>query len=122
MPTRRRRAERARKSSPPKRTSPASGRSRPASTRKSVVFPEPEGPSRARNSLSAAARETSFSAGKRPKLLLTPRISSAFAASASGDGELLGESPFETRLDHQGDEAEPGQEGGGREGAHEVIV
>jgi len=59
MPTRRRRAGSARKSSPPKLTSPESGRSNPASTRSKVVLPEPDGPSSARNSRSLAASDTS---------------------------------------------------------------
>jgi hypothetical protein len=66
MPTFRRRTGSARKSSSSKRTSPASGVSSPASTRSKVVLPEPDGPSRARNSLSLACSDTFFSAGKRP--------------------------------------------------------
>src|ERR1700742_3598723 len=113
MPTRRRRTGRLRKSSPPKRTSPASGRSRPASTRSSVVLPEPEGPSNARNSLSRACSDTSFSAGKRPNDFDMPLISSdsGEAASASSvGGEFSGMAPFKSRLENEGDEAERGQE------------
>src|SRR5579859_1772464 len=135
IPTLRRRTGIDRKSSPSKRTSPASGRSRPASTRSSVVLPEPEGPSSARNSLSRACSETSFSAGNRPNDLETPLISSdsgeaPFAAaplaekrSVSAVGcEFSGMSPFESGLEDQGDEPEGGQETGRREGADEVIV
>src|SRR5436190_11790019 len=125
MPTRRRRTGRARKSSPAKRTSPASGCSSPASTRSSVVLPEPEGPSNARNSLSWACSDTPFSAGNRPKDFSIPRISSARGAAASvsaGSGEFTGVSPFKGGLEDQGDEPEGGQEAGRRKGADEVIV
>src|SRR6266481_3662090 len=133
MPTLRRRTGIDRKSSPSKRTMPASGRSSPASTRNSVVLPDPEGPSNARNSLSLACNDTAFSAGNRPKDLETPLISSdsrdsprspaPLAASMSSVGcEFTGMTPFETCLEDQGDESEGGQERGRREGADEVIV
>jgi len=84
MPTRRWRGEMARKSSPSSRTDPSSGISSPAMARSSVVLPEPEGPSRARNSPGSARSETPFSAGKRPKRFLTPSTCSPSAARASG--------------------------------------
>src|SRR5450432_1646460 len=125
MPTLRRRTGSDRKSSPSKRTSPASGCSSPASTRSNVVLPEPEGPSSARNSLSRACSDTSFSAGKRPKDFEMPLISSdrgdLMSVSAVGC-EFTGMTPFETCLEDQGDEPEGGQERGRREGADEVIV
>ena len=46
---------------------PASGKSRPAIRRRSVVLPEPEGPSRARSSPSAISRERSLTAAKASK-------------------------------------------------------
>src|SRR3954470_10008362 len=51
------------------RTSPASGQSRPAMIRSSVVLPEPEGPSSASNSPCATLRSTLSSAVKLPNFL-----------------------------------------------------
>src|SRR5258708_4965731 len=125
MPTRRRRTGSARKSSPAKRTSPASGRSSPASTRSSVVLPDPDGPSSARNSLSRACSDTLFRAGKRPKDFEMPLISSDpgdFGSVSAVGCEFTGMAPFEGGLEDQGDEAEGGQGRGRRKGADEVIV
>src|SRR5437588_105603 len=124
MPTRRLRTGRARKSSPPKLTSPASGVSSPASTRSRVVLPEPEGPSSARNSLSSACSETFFRAGKRPNTLETPRISSASGAASvfAACGKFTGVSPLQSGLEEEGDEPEGSQERRGREGPDEIIV
>src|SRR5688572_13082298 len=63
--------------------SPASGLSRPASSLRVVVLPQPEGPSREKNSPRAIAKETSCTAGAEPKDLLTPRN------SAIGDSARL---------------------------------
>ena len=54
-------------SSPSNATVPASGNSSPAMIRSSVVLPEPEGPSSARNSPGRASRSMSPSAVKLPK-------------------------------------------------------
>src|SRR4051812_2968335 len=123
MPTLRWRTGRDRKSSPPKRTSPVSGCSRPASTRSSVVLPEPDGPSRARNSLSRACSDTSFSAGKRPNCLEIPRISRARVSSVfAAGGKLPGVAPFEDGLEDKRDDPEAGENGCRRECADGVIV
>ena len=50
-------------SAPSNNTWPASGNSRPAIVRSSVVLPEPDGPSSASSSPSAISRSTLFSAG-----------------------------------------------------------
>src|SRR5205809_1011013 len=55
----------------PMRTVPPSIRSRPARHRSSVVFPQPDGPSRTMNSPSRTSRSTSFSAVVFPKTLRT---------------------------------------------------
>src|SRR4051794_17138954 len=113
MPTLRCRTGSDRKSSPPNRTSPASGSSRPARTRSSVVLPEPDGPSSARNSLSCACSETSFRAGKRPKALEIPLISSASSELVLSAGrKFTGMTPFEDRLEDKGEDSEAGQDGG----------
>src|SRR5437588_6658573 len=70
-------------SSPPSRTSPAVARSRPAATRRTVVLPDPDGPTRTRNSPSAT-RRSRFSTATVPSsnVLRRPRNSSS-AISAS---------------------------------------
>src|SRR5215469_7082675 len=109
MPTRRSRGERARKSWPSNCTPPASGVSSPAITRSSVVLPEPEGPSSARNSPGRASIETPFSAGKRPNRLATPSTTRLpegpdQASVAGAARELVGKAPLETGLEDEGDE------------------
>src|SRR5262245_10105711 len=58
----------------PKRISPQSGRMKPASTIKSVVLPEPDGPSSVMNSPLAISRLTSSRALVRPYVLVTSRM------------------------------------------------
>ncbi|MNF02403.1 hypothetical protein D3C80_2015400 [compost metagenome] len=48
--------------SPYRRISPAVGNSKPAIIRSRVVLPQPEGPSRVKNSLSRISRSTHFNA------------------------------------------------------------
>ena len=54
--------------------SPTLGRSRPASIRSSVVLPQPEGPSSAKNSLRWMSSETLSTATTSPNILVTLRI------------------------------------------------
>ena len=61
--------------SPSMRMEPASGSTKPAMARSSVVLPLPLGPSRAKSSPSSMRRWTSSSAGVAPKRLVTPWIS-----------------------------------------------
>src|SRR5215471_18394154 len=83
-------------SRPSTRTRPASGFSKPATTFKSVVLPEPLGPRIVSSSPGAMSRETPSSARTSPKRLLTPaRLSSpdrstTRQAFASGFLELPG--------------------------------
>src|SRR5579864_1274737 len=61
--------------------SPAVGGTRPATIISSVVLPEPEGPSRVRNSPSRSSRVAPASAVTAPYVLVAPRIESfVFAA------------------------------------------
>src|ERR1044071_343897 len=62
---------------PPMRMSPSVGTSRPAIMRSRVVFPEPDGPRKTRNSPSSVTRSTSFTAPSVPalKTLVTARVS-----------------------------------------------
>src|SRR5947209_1747718 len=53
---------------PPMRISPAVGCSRPAIMRRRVVFPEPDGPRKTRNSPSLVTRFTSLTAPNSPSL------------------------------------------------------
>jgi hypothetical protein len=56
-----------------RRTSPpsSSGCSKPASRRRVVVFPQPDGPSMEKNSPRRISKETSFTAFTSPKVLET---------------------------------------------------
>src|SRR5712691_3827138 len=56
-------------SRPPITISPESASSSPATTRRIVLFPQPEGPRRTRNSPSAICRDTSLTASTLPKRL-----------------------------------------------------
>src|SRR5215207_2842458 len=58
----------------PKRTSPLSSSAKPATIRKSVVLPQPEGPSKVKNSPSAMVIEMSSTARTAPKDRLTRSI------------------------------------------------
>src|SRR5258708_39110752 len=77
MAIRRSRGVRLFKTLPPIRISPAVGVSRPAIIRKSVVFPEPEGPRKTRNSPSRVSRLTLLTAPRSPclKTLVRFRVS-----------------------------------------------
>ena len=59
----------------PMRMLPLSGKWNPAMVRSSVVLPDPDGPSRAKNPPSSKAMDTSSSATVRPKRLVTLRTS-----------------------------------------------
>ena len=56
-------------SSPPKKICPSVGNSSPAIMRRVVVLPQPEGPSRQKNSPSLTTKDESFTATKSPKAL-----------------------------------------------------
>src|SRR5512142_2215640 len=62
---------------PPMSTSPRVGSSSPAIIRRSVDFPEPDGPGKTRNSPSRVTRLTSLTAPSAPlvKTLVSPRAS-----------------------------------------------
>src|SRR5438094_4984443 len=66
--------------------SPEVGRSSPAVMRRSVVFPEPEEPSRTRNSPSRIDRSTPSTAWRSPKCFLRLRISMPATAGALAPG------------------------------------
>src|SRR5512141_137208 len=84
MAIRRSRGERWFTRAPPIRISPDVGVSRPAIMRKSVVFPEPEGPRKTRNSPSSVARLTSLTAPSSPfvKTFVRFRVSTTAIALA----------------------------------------
>src|SRR5256714_13434204 len=60
--------------SSPNKTRPASSSQKPATMRKSVVLPQPDGPSSVKNSPSRTAIETSSTARTVPKVRATPSI------------------------------------------------
>src|SRR2546426_4109220 len=66
--------------------SPDVGRSSPAIIRSSVVFPEPEDPSRTRNSPSRIERSTPSTAWRSPKCFLRFRISTPATVGALAPG------------------------------------
>jgi len=55
-------------------TVPPSGRSNPAISRRSVVFPQPDGPSNATTSPRSTHKEAPSTAGTSPKRFVTPSI------------------------------------------------
>src|SRR6185436_19153590 len=71
---------------------PRSGVSKPATSLRQDVFPEPEGPSMAKNSPGSMANETSSTARTSPKMRETPRNSMAavIAATTLGTGTFFG--------------------------------
>src|SRR5215813_2768398 len=69
--------------SPPIRTWPEVARSRPAAIRRTVVFPDPDGPTRTRNSPSATSRFSSSTATVPPGKALRRLRNSSSAISAS---------------------------------------
>src|SRR5689334_745358 len=93
---------------------PASGQSRPAMMRSSVVLPEPEGPSKASNSPLSTRRSTLSSAAKSPKRL-TIFLTSIVTM-------MPFQTAFERDLDHQRDQRKHGQERGDRERSYELVL
>src|SRR5438477_7544900 len=69
--------------SPPIRTSPEVARSSPAAMRRTVVLPDPDGPTRTRNSPSATSRFRSATATVPPANALRRSRNSSSATSAS---------------------------------------
>src|SRR5205823_9022720 len=62
---------------PSMQTSPASGATKPAMLRSAGVLPQPDGPSRVKNSPAATWSEKSSSARTAPYCLVTPRNSTS---------------------------------------------
>src|SRR5262249_30194760 len=69
-------------SRPPSSTRPPSGRSNPAISRSSVVFPDPDGPSSVKNSPERTVRSVSASATTSPYRFLSPATWTAADAAA----------------------------------------
>src|SRR3954451_10914562 len=106
-------------SSPSIRTSPASGQSRPAMIRNSVVLPEPEGPSSASNSPLPTFRSTLSSAANAPNFLtmfLTSMVTWIVPCLS------FVETPFENSLHDQRDQGQHRQQRGNRKRRHELIL
>src|SRR4029077_6289998 len=116
-------------SSSPNRMRPALGVSRPATRRRKVVLPEPEGPSTAISSPASTARSRPAMAGVSPTDLASPSAVIATATPRlapesvpSGGGEGVAVSPFEGGLGPQGDEGEACQKRGDGESSDEVVL
>src|SRR5689334_8860655 len=67
----------------PNRMRPVSSSQNPATMRSSVVLPQPDGPSRVKNSPSRAASDTLSTARTVPKLRATPSIVIAVTRAAA---------------------------------------
>src|SRR6202022_2065759 len=89
----------------PIRTAPPSIRSRPARHRSSVVFPQPEGPSRTMNTPSRTSRSTSLSAIVFPKILRTDSNATLDMFSSPARSPQI-----EQVLAHEEDEEERGND------------
>src|SRR5437867_8157161 len=76
-------------SRPPIRTEPASGSSRPATTRSSVDLPQPDGPSSTTNSPSRAVSERRSTAALPPKRLVMPSIVNSKGSGACASAKRL---------------------------------
>src|SRR5438067_5980546 len=103
----------------PNHTLPLAGTSRPARMRRSVVLPDPDGPSKATNSPSSMVSDTSPSAGYAEKLLETcsTRIDTSVLR-----GELIAVAPLERGLEREGDDGEEGEKRSNGEGGDKVVV
>lgn len=81
-------------SRPPMRMMPLVGASRPATRRRIVDFPQPEGPSRTKNSPARASNVRSLTATTSPKDFDIPSISTDDASiSGNGDAPPMGSGP-----------------------------
>src|SRR5262245_53408280 len=112
------------KSSSLKRTEPLSAVSSPAITRSSVVLPEPEGPSSARNSPSSASSDTDLSTGERPKDLRMSVISRDIEPSSTPPlrRQLIGELHLQHSLHRKRDQCKKRKQRGDRERRHEIVL
>src|ERR1043166_1360628 len=88
---------------PPMRMSPEVGSSRPAIIRSRVVFPEPEGPRRTRNSPSRLCKSTLLTAPTFPRLKILVRFLVSTTAIAPPSLPLREDAPhFLVRRLHRG--------------------
>src|SRR5579872_213418 len=67
---------------PPTTISPASGSAKPAKSRRSVVFPQPDGPSTHTSAPSGTERSSASITGTSPKRLTRPRSSNVAISAA----------------------------------------
>src|SRR5690606_24195128 len=130
-------------SSSPMVTVPPSANAKPAMTRKSVVFPEPDGPNRATSSPPATASDTPRNAGATPNdsrtsLMVSARLSPRGACSwleprgACSWLEPLGsamsaarhgaEAPLDDVLHHQRHQRQQNQQRSQAEGCDPVVL
>src|SRR6476620_10116693 len=92
-------------------------------TRKSVVLPEPEGPSSAISSPERIRRPTPRNAAVSPKsLTISATVMSTESVLSMGGSarDFVAVAPLEDRFDRQGDEGETSEERSDGEGCHEV--
>src|SRR5215212_955197 len=123
MPTWRCSTGRLRASLPANRTRPPSANSSPARTRSSVVLPEPDGPSKPRNSRSSISRFTLSRTSVGPNRFLRPSTW-IFTARLLVDSRNRScpETPLQHGLDAEGDERHEGQERGDCERGRKGVI
>ncbi len=76
-------------SQPSSRIRPSSGVSKPASIRSSVVLPQPDGPSSAKNSPARISSDSRSTARKPPNCFTTDSMRSSGMSAASASGASL---------------------------------
>src|SRR5918996_5087507 len=108
MATLRARAGRWSTGRPASRISPSLANSSPATMRKVVVLPQPDGPSRQTTSPAPTSRSTASTATNRSKRLVTLRSSMSAIASAPDGAE--GDAAQQLVLQHEGHEEHRDQE------------
>src|SRR3954462_8824790 len=101
---------------PAKSTEPGPAAPSPPITRRSVVLPEPEGPSSATSSPESIRTETLSSPTTLPQRLQTSRTSMLMVPPFGGD------SPFDDLPCDERHDADEREEGGHREGADLVVL
>src|SRR3984893_18508567 len=91
----------------PTRISPASGARKPATSRRVVVLPQPDGPSRATSSPGRTARSRPATAGLRGREARDqPQGGGLAAAGRAEQGDELARPHREIEAGHRGDVAE----------------
>src|SRR4026209_2976 len=109
----------------PNQISPEVGNSSPAISLRSVVLPDPDGPSSATSSPERISSDTPCSAGNRSNALtrFTIRRSIGPSRMALAGRKLGAEAPFEQRFHDERDQGQHGkQRGDGKSGGEGILI